>query len=124
MKINEVHALLLAESGKRELPKHYKNDVLVHDLSQLVEDYGEGECGRFMWMLRTCGSHMWTEHDQKIKNFRHDTSIMTVWKQRSDDEWYWYHFDGAELKEVTPEQGCKIPLEAWGKRIHNGYHHS
>ena len=113
MTVEQVHALLIAESGKRELPKHYKNDVLVHDLSQLVADYGEGECGRFMWMLRTCGTHMWTEHDHKTTFPKQTTSVMTTWKGSADDDHYWYHFDGTELKAVTPEHGSMVPWNVW-----------
>jgi hypothetical protein len=118
MKVEQVHAMLLAESNKRQLPKHYKNDVLVHDLSQLSEDYGEGECGRFLWMLRTCGSHMWSEQNHKTTfpippSLQQTTSVMTTWKGSADDDRHWYHFDGTELKEVTPEQGSMVPWDVW-----------
>jgi len=118
MKVEQVHAMLLAESDKRQLPKHYKNDVLVHDLSQLSEDYGEGECGRFLWMLRTNGSHMWTEQNHRAKYIKQSSSVfsrssMTVWKKSANEEDYWYHFDGTELQEVTPEQGNMITWNVW-----------
>jgi hypothetical protein len=115
MKLQEAHDMILAEAYQRQLPKHYERDVLAHDLYQLSEDYGEGECGRFLWMLRTNGSHMWTEQNHKSKFLKQTSSVMESWKKSSDDEAYWYHFDGTELKEVTPEQGRKIPWEVWDK---------
>lgn len=117
MTVQETFDLLLAEAYKRQLPKQYENDVIVHDLSQLTDSYGEGcECGRFLWVLRTCGSFMWTEENHRSQ--RHQTgSLLTAWKQSGDEEKLWYYFDGAELKEVTPEQGYKIPWDIWNATI-------
>ena len=68
-------------------------------------------------MLRTNGSHMWTEQNHKDKFLKHTASVILSWKESSvvhqDNEAYWYHFDGTELKEVTPEHGSMVPWNVW-----------
>jgi len=50
----QIHEMLVAEGQRQDLPKHYKNDLLVHDLTTLSDTGTQ----KFIWVLRECGTHL------------------------------------------------------------------
>jgi len=58
-----MHKLMLAEAEKVGLPRHYRNDLLVHDLNCIREMESKG-MSRFWWRLRECGTQF-SSHSEK-----------------------------------------------------------
>ena len=104
-----IHAILSAESVRTGLPQFYKNDVVVHDLNQLIESPTED----FIWVLRTCGSHL---VDLTIpRKFGSAYNLVTAIGSSFDGH-VWYHFKDGILTEITFEEAKKLATMATPKK--------
>lgn len=107
-----IHALLLAESDRVQLPQHWKTDVTVRDLEELAETGSQ----RFIWVLRTCGSHLVRMDDQQtaeqVPAWRYkmlpSSFLDAIARTFSDDGKLYYHFDGSRLEPVTLDRAREI----------------
>jgi len=53
----KLYQMMLEEAVKNDLPKAYKNDLLVHDKRLLQE----ANLNKWTWVLRESGTHLWAE---------------------------------------------------------------
>ena len=82
---------LMAISEEIGLPKHFKDDLTVHD-KRLLEENRPAE---FYWIARTSGTHLDTPADlrrypQYLKISNHDVR--------------WYHYVDGEISPITVEE--------------------
>lgn len=109
METQQIHALLVTEGARLSLPEAYQRDLHVHDLNQL-EESGTQE---FIWVLRTCGTHIFELDTFKDMAGNRPSDLMSCMKQTfSDNVRHFYHYKAGALREVTYEQGCTIATEA------------
>jgi hypothetical protein len=97
----EIHALLMAECIRQELPKYYKDDVIVHDLNILLINGTK----RFVWMIRESGSHL-VPLDPVDRNYAR--AILKTYQGYTDAKWY--VFDNGALASITYD-GAKNLIE-------------
>lgn len=120
MTAETIHALLLAESARVALPEAFHRDVTVHDLRELQET----ETQEFIWVLRTCGSHLIRldklQPSERVPTFRAITP--SHWLEcisgLGDPKMLYYHFTGHHLRPVTLEHARRItsglpPTTVW-----------
>jgi hypothetical protein len=62
----EMHAQMLDAAQAVALPKHYRNDLLVHDLTALHEMEAKG-LTTFWWRLRECGTQFSAESEHMAR---------------------------------------------------------
>lgn len=100
--MSKAYIKLLEESVRTELPKFYKNDLLVHDKNIIAE---LGDNPRFLWVTRECGTHLLPLANHK--NLA-DSSWINACESMSGPN-QWYLFENGELSAITVEQArqCK-----------------
>jgi len=104
----EIHAQLIAESERTSLPECYKNDLLVHDLTRLVETGSQ----EFIWVLRTCGTHLFTLDYIKDTGGNRPAELVRSLYGFGDADQRWYYFTHGALREITHDQAVPIAEEA------------
>jgi hypothetical protein len=105
---NEIHVILIAEANRRNLPEAFQKDLLVHDVNRLQETGSQD----FLWVLRTCGTDLFTLDDKQKPG---EVLRNLFWQKRSqfaDEQVHFYHFQDGNLSEVTFEQAQHAALEA------------
>ncbi len=113
MEAAEIHAILTAEAARVALPKHYVNDLTVHDLKALRE-LGTQD---FIYVLRTCGTflvHLDCERPPIHGNSAY--SVVSAISEFGDDEMYWYHFHEGKLHPIDAEKALRLCVQSWGRK--------
>lgn len=82
-----AYAMLLREAKRLGLPKHYKDDLLVHDRRFLGEN-DHKTC--FAWGIRECGTHC-------VMCVCNDAEDYVPMIEQSFYGTIWYFWDGHEL---------------------------
>jgi hypothetical protein len=107
MKASEIHAILMAESNRAELPTAYRNDVIVHDLTTLETTGSQ----HFLWVLRESGSHLITL-DVPLEGARVTAAsyLLAVGRAYASQPHLYYHFDGG-LSPVSYAEAEQIAIK-------------
>jgi hypothetical protein len=108
MQPNEIHALLIAEGARTNLPECYKRDLEVHDLAQLTER----ESQNFIWVLRTCGTHIFELDNFKNAPGNRPTDLVKCVGRFGDSAIQYYHFSNGVLTAVTYDKAFAIAESA------------
>ena len=104
MEPKAIHSVLVAEAEKQDLPKHYRDDLVVHDLAILADHKTQ----RFLWVLRECGTHlipldMETENERRIQR-SWQLAVVNNFGSRA----LFYSFKNGKLKPITAEDAKRI----------------
>lgn len=104
----DIHAVLMAEAAKKQLPKSYQRDLTVHDLNELAA-YGTQF---FIWVLRTNGTFIVPlDHITPTRgNWPHH--VMKAICSFGDTEMYYYIFRNGKLHPTTGDLALQAATEA------------
>lgn len=105
MTATEIHAILLAEAGRVNLPEYYTADLTKHDLNCLTETGSQ----HFIYVLRTCGTFLIPlDKGKQEYSFPSAFSFVSAIGRYSDDVMLWYHFHNGQLEPITREQAIEL----------------
>lgn len=112
MDAKTIHALLLAEGTRVNLPKYYTRDLTFHDLEELEASGMQ----HFLWCLRTCGTHL-INLDPSVRRLGDASAYTLAYACASfgDDEILWYVFTDGALVPVSKERALRLADQACPK---------
>lgn len=108
-KQNKIRAwnALKAEAAHKGLPKHYADDLNVHDFAA-VNKYGSDK--PFLWVLRECGTHL-----LPLDKEQYGSSSAKEWAEAIAKVWgngsFWYLWNGMNLNAVTLTEAIQLAKE-------------
>lgn len=104
----ETFKIIIAESDRTGLPKHYRNDLNID--KELLDESNSQE---FIYVLRTCGTHLLPlDESYFTKDYRPDYHVQGYQRSFSDSEMYFYHFSEGVLKPIDYETAYNIARKA------------
>lgn len=86
----DIWGQLLRFGKEKELPKFFKNDLLIHDYNTLTEDW-QGQ--PFVWSLRETGTHL--TYIENIQDYNFLRMLVRIFQPE-----YTLFFDGKTMEEV------------------------
>ena len=110
-----IMGLLKAEAKRLELPKHYVNDLHIHDHNEILTLGSDPE---FLWCLRECGTFLVRLGGVLTPSGKRDCSYSALFQSMSysSKDRHWYHCVKGRLIPKTPEEALKIAEESTRKK--------
>ena len=101
------HAEMVSIAESLGLPESYKDDLYKHDLNAVMSlKYP----ARFVWILRTCGTHLIEpDADQILKGSIHLDAIRQAFQSNNK---YWFYFENGKLVQSDFET-CVKKIDQW-----------
>jgi hypothetical protein len=96
---DEIHAILLSEAARVNLPEAYQRDLTFHDLN----DLHESQTKHFIYVLRTSGTHI-----IRLDQGRQQYSVVSAIATFGDAAMHWYQFHAGRLEEITVDQAKRL----------------
>ena len=94
-----AYETLCAEANRVGYPEAYVNDLHVHDCNRL----GTENPGSFLWILRRCGTHLFTPEDMGESEKSKQWVIARLRHTLANDKTatFYIYSDGTYLREMT-----------------------
>jgi hypothetical protein len=100
MNPQDIYNVLVTESEAQQLPEIYKTDLTIHDKRQL-----ETGTQSFIWILRTCGTHLLPlDGDRRYTN----VSASIDGARMGDNVIKYYVFRNETLLSITYEEAKRL----------------
>ena len=104
MKPEAIHSVLVAEAERQSLPKHYRDDLIVHDRAILENN----ETQRFLWVLRECGTHLIPLDMKEAKDQEQQRAWQRAVINNFGERASYYVFENGKLRPITAERAGRM----------------